>query len=155
MRETAGALAHVGPLTTLHPVPELESCGEGRGSQTSSGSGSSCRGADFAQSQFLRPPPERGRGGAPGPCAAGGPTLRSSLGGAGDDEAERAGGMGVGAAAGAGRPGLPGTGRGRGASFSRLGEAGRGAACRPGPHAESAFPQHSGRGAREEPGRGQ
>ena len=36
------------------------------------------------------PLPQPGVGGAPGPCAPGGPTHGLSLGGAGDDEAERA-----------------------------------------------------------------
>lgn len=91
--------------------------------------------------------PQPGGVGLPGLRAPGGPTHGSSLRGAVDDEAERAGqggeessscgGGGAARAAGKG-------GRGRGRSSWDTGRQAAGAARRPGFHAESAFPLHLG-----------
>lgn len=132
-------------LSPLHPVPDLvlRRGGAHRPPSSAAGSGGARIPPNLSVSSLLQPAGV----GLSVRCAPGGPTHGSSLGGA-DDKAERAGQgrVGAAAAAGAGRPGLPGSGRewGRGRS-SPTGGGGRRGHAPPSLVRESAFPPHPGR----------
>lgn len=101
--ETAGTFAQVrpqAPLIAPSARPRVRVPRRGGAHRTRSAAGG---GADSAQSQFFPLPQPGGVGLRVG--ALGGPTHRSSLGGVGDDEAERAGRGGWSSSCGWGRGG--------------------------------------------------